>query len=125
MDIRVGDRITYKDMGITMITSVKDGKEINDIKTALKNNAIEIIKIERLKYEVIEERKQLLTEEEKEFLRIYEKVMKFKITEIEKEDNRLYIWDMGSNYEIEIDESVFKNLENEKTYNAEELGLEE
>lgn len=123
INLQVGDRVTYIDKQgkKCIITVLEDKGELSDNKD---NPIKEIIKIERPKYEVIEETKELLTDEEKEFFKIYEKVMDFKITEIEKANNKLYVWDMGTNYEIEIDESVFLNLENEKTYTLKELGLE-
>ena len=65
-----------------------------------------------------------MTDEEKEFLKSYMKVFKFKITELEKEPGKLVIWDLGSNYNVEIDEGTFKNLEKCKSYTLKELGLE-
>ncbi len=121
MTYKFGDRVIYRVSGETIETLVADNEDVNNIQ----ENRLEILKIERPKYEIVEEKKELLTEQEKEFLKIYMQVFGFKITELEKENNRLFIWDMGSNYVIEIDESVFKNLEEEKSYTLKELGLEE
>lgn len=77
MDIQLGDRITYKYINaidkkkITRL--VLDETEAKDYKNMAsdtnKESSIEIIKIERQKYEVIEEKKDLLTEEERELLK--------------------------------------------------------
>ena len=69
MDIQVGDRIIYKYMGEMKTSLITDDEDIENIQEDIKNNSIEIIKIERPKYEVVEEKKELLTEEEKDFLR--------------------------------------------------------
>ena len=123
MDIQVGDRVTFESVKskeiITLIAS-----SIAFINDLLDENYAKILKIERPKYEVVEEKIELLTDEEKEFLKSYMKVFKFKITELEKEPGKLVIWDLGSNYNVEIDEGTFKNLEKCKSYTLKELGLE-
>ena len=100
---------------------VLDKSDIND----LDSKTIEILKIERPKYEVVEEKKELLTEEEKEFLRIFNKIEKNKIKEVGISnsgnlcitDNRIF-----TNF---IDTDKFQNLEKNKSYTLKELGLEE
>ena len=67
MDIRVGDRVTYKyneKIKIDLVENLETIENVNKLE-----NQIEILKIERPKYEVVEEKKELLTEEEKEFLK--------------------------------------------------------
>ena len=91
MTYKFGDRVIYRVSGETIETLVADNEDVNNIQ----ENRLEILKIERPKYEIVEEKKELLTEQEKEFLKIYMQVFGFKITELEKENNRLFIWDMG------------------------------
>ena len=45
-------------------------------------------------------------------------------SKLERTLNYLNIWETDSNYTIEINESVFKNLEEYKSYTLKELGLE-
>ena len=65
----IGDRVTYKIIRTNEISTliIDGGALLNDFKD---KDFIEIIKIERPKYEVIEEKKELLTDEEKEFFKI-------------------------------------------------------
>ena len=127
MDMQVGDKVTYK------IREIVFTEIINNLSwgVKLKNDAMyEILKIERPKYEVVEEKKELLTEEEREFLKQYIKLIGLKkgVKYIKKLINRfLYVILLdGSNFEIEVSYGEnFKNLENEKVYTLKELGLEE
>ena len=127
MDMQVGDKVTYK------IREIVFTEIINNLSwgVKLKNDAMyEILKIERPKYEVVEEKKELLTEEEREFLKQYIKLIGFEkdVGYIKKSINRfLYvILSDDSNFEIEVSYGEnFKNLENEKVYTLKELGLEE
>ena len=129
MDIQVGDKITYKGVyGAERQVIMTNLDVIDDYK------GIDIIKIERPKYEVVEEKKELLTEEEKEFLR---QALKFgnygsdtgngTIKFIVKSGYfiELYYEDWTCNT-IYIDKKLyFKNLEQEEPYTLKELGLEE
>ena len=94
---------------------------------------IEILKIERPKYEVVEEKKELLTEEEKEFLK---KALEFgnygeatkngTIKFIEKRGYFIYFYyDEWCSNSIYIDKNLyFRKLEEDKKYTLQELGLD-
>lgn len=69
MDIQVGDRITYKNGHVELIQNNEN------LKDRIENCTIEVVKIERPKYEIVEEKEELLTEEEKEFLKNYVKLI--------------------------------------------------
>ncbi len=134
MDIQVGDLVTYKNsMGNIRQVVIKDEEQkikyINNVDT-YKN----ILKIERPKYEVVEEKKELLTEEEREFLR---QILKFGNYGSNTENGIIkYIIKDGYYIELHyedwayntiyIDKNLyFRNLERNKTYTLKELGLEE
>ena len=95
----------------------------------IKKGYIEILKIERPKYEVIEEKKELLTEEEREFLRLY-----IKYLNMQGKDVLIGIRKMGSEIWFLISEcsgyiykhnsQAFKGLELNRKYTLKELGLE-
>ncbi len=146
MDIRVGDKITGKWLDNNQIvTEVINSMEPLDLLISnIRNKNIEILKIERPVYEevdsdgihieeneVIYERKELLTKEERYFLKLYIKLN----TDFQEEKiNYIYIisdnflhFNYGQNYdyEIEICKDMFSNLSKEKTYTLSELGLEE
>lgn len=88
-EIEVGDRVTYRN------------KITGEIRQSIKLNSIEfttneeILKIERPKYEVVEEKKELLTEEEREFLKDMCKY--FDVTEICFNDTYISIYDYEDN----------------------------
>ena len=127
MDIQVGDRIIYKHMGEMKTSLITDDEDIENIQEDIKNNSIEIIKIERPKYEVVEEKKELLTEE-KEFLKLYIKLIKSlnngQLISIRKQSGWIILeLKTGLEYQADIG-SKFKNIEDCKKYNLSELGLE-
>lgn len=133
MDIQVGDRVTYRYLNtldkkkITRIiineNEIKD--YINIFNDVNKEFAIEILKIERPKYEGIEEKEELLTEEEKEFLKQYIKILNIEdnIKFIEKFMNELYVHTDDTFYKLEINIG-FNKLQKEKSYTLKELGIE-
>ena len=133
MDIQVGDRIAYKylfDNNKIYSFIIRNTANLKDYERMKENNRIEILKIERPKYEVVEEKKELLTEEEREFLRLY---IKLNITFQKEKINYIYLtkdylhFNYGKNYdyEIEICNGMFLNLKREKNiYALSELGLE-
>ena len=135
MDIKVGDLVTYKSSGEIRIASIIDDKDIDNIQEDIKNKNIEILKIERPHYEVVEEKKELLTKEEKEFLKQVLKFMDIKILyiSIDKQvvSNRKKIHfsqnedGSGLGYWYYIKNSYFNRLEDNKVYTLQELGLEE
>ena len=82
LDIQVGDRITYKYDEKIRISIIENLSDIEFMRKFA--NSIEIIKIERPKYEVVEENEELLTEEEREFLKQYKLFANYKIDLIQK-----------------------------------------
>lgn len=134
MDIQVGDRVTYKYLNTIdkkLITRIiLDENEIKDYKNMSVNTdkefAIEILKIERPKYEVIEvieEKKELLTEEEKEFL--ISMIKFYNIDKIVFNDKDI---DFYENHKVvncpdNPARLEFENIERYKFYTLEELGL--
>lgn len=145
-DIQVGDKVSYINPNDKYD---KNGQEIEpeiqtDIITEIRtrsllitkarNKHIKILKIERPKYEVIEEneedeQKELLTEEEKELLKQYVKW-------IESLNNGEIICvyrsysDIVVNLKTQLDYTIdvgarFEKMENFKDYTLQELGLEE
>ena len=125
MDIQVGDRVYWKYINeeenfiyINIVTSISDKDCINQ------GDRI-ILKIERPHYEVIEEKKELLTEEEKEFLKDmckYYNIIKIYFCEdsIDFYDNDCIVNCPDYPHNIK-----FKNVEKHRYYTLEELGLEE
>lgn len=91
-----------------------------------KRKDIQILKIERPQYETIEEKKELLTKEEKEFLkdmiRWYSDVSKIifigRDVDIYEEEHIINCPEYPNSLE-------FKNVEERKEYTLSELGLEE
>ena len=140
MDIQVGDRVTYKyetEQGIrvSIISSLEEAQDYKNMANSSgEYDSIEIIKIERPKYEVVEEKKELLTEEEKEFL---EQVLKFgnykeettngTVKFIEKKGYYIYLYyDEWACNTVYFDKNLyFRNLIEDKKYTLKELGLEE
>ena len=124
IDLQVGDRVTYKST---------DNEERQVIMTNLKQidnykNSGLIVKIERSKYEVVEEKKELLTEEEKIFLRQYIKIIKSlnngTVDRIRRKEEDIYIvLKNGLTYKIEIG-MQFGNMNINNEYTLRELGLD-
>lgn len=133
MDIQVGDRVTYRYINDSdkkeLVSIITDDEEIKHYiirarKEIINSFSIEILKIERPRYEVVEEKKELLTDEEREFLKLYIKFSNKIIDGIKKEDSVLNF--MQDNDEYNFIELVddFKNLRDGKLYTLSELGLE-
>lgn len=130
-NIEIGDKVTYKYLDtnkqFTMI--VVTDSDINDLNTMKKEDLIQILKIERPKYEVIEEYKEdLLTEVEKDLLKAYIKL----IESLNNGDiigiERLGAWliiklKTQLEYQVEVGPR-FKNLEDSKLYTLRELEVE-
>ncbi len=134
MNIQVGDLVTYiNSIGNIRQVVIKDEEQkikyVNNVDT-YKN----ILKIERPKYEVVEEKKELLTEEEKADLKdIIENVNKYSCMKVntisfrETNNDKLVINCFNNDYcmfEMVIYEK-FKNLNKSERYTLKELGLEE
>lgn len=134
MDIQIGDKVTYKIDNKVITTLIMNN--LANIEFILDNDEhnIEILKIERPKYETIEEKKELLTEEEKEFLK---QALKFGNYKNGTENGIIkYITKIGYSLclnfsphhcnSIYIDKNLyFKNLVEDEEYTLSELGLEE
>ena len=129
MDIRVGDKITLDCMGDVKTIIITTEQQIEQIKENVTTYTNKILKIERPKYEVVEEKKELLTEEEKEFLKQYIKIIKaLKNGEIiticrTEEDIKLKL-STSISYKIEAGPK-FGNMKMNIDYTLQELGLEE
>lgn len=106
MKIEVGDRVTYDDGYIELIF---DSEEIK-YKTVVRDR--EIIKVERIGqngWEVVEEKKELLTEKEREFLKFFVKhydvsgfsFLNFDISVYDLEDNTVSYINYPENMEFE------------------------
>ena len=133
MDIQVGDIVTYKNINEPDYQARQkimiNEDDIAKIHSCIKESQIEILKIERPKYEVVEEKKELLTEEEREFLKLYIKIIKSlnngQIISIRKQSGWIVL-KLKTELEYQADiGSKFKNMEDCKKYNFSELGLEE
>lgn len=130
LDIQVGDKVTYFNR--------ECNKEICEIATTETIDRIEwfkhkILKIERPNYTVIEERKELLEDVEKEYLSNLIKPFKNKVKHICKvraEDGKnefIYLKIDGSP-DIDLPRfqmgTMYKNMEQAVKYTLKELGLE-
>ena len=129
MDIQIGDKVTIDCMGDVKTIIITTEQEIKQIKENVAIFTNKILKIERPKYEVVEEKKELLTEEEREFLKLYIKIIKSlnngQIISIRKQSSWIILGlKTGLEYQADIG-SKFKNMEDCKKYNFSELGLEE
>ncbi len=130
MDIQVGDRVTYIDKQgkKCIITVLEDKGELCDCKD---NPVSEILKIERPKYEVVEEKKELLTEKEREFLKdmcnmckYYNNISLIYFTEeaVIRFCNKVFYVIGALDYPNSLN---FNNIEKGTYYTLKELGLEE
>ena len=135
MDIQVGDRVTYKYENGTVCEEIMTNKDdIEGIKITLKElEGVEILKIERPKYEKIEEKKEILDETEKKYLLNIIKPFKSKVQYIKKcvgrqKENYIYI-DLYNDEYITLpyfeENTMYKGMEGDKKYTLKELGLEE
>ena len=120
--IQVGDKITYKNsMGNIRQVIIKD--EEQKIKYLNNTNAYsKILKIERTTYEVVEENKELFTDEEREFLKDICKY--YNIIEIEFGSTSIYFFDVDQNVVNNFDypqNMKIENVERNKFYTLKEL----
>ena len=121
MDIQVGDKVTYK--------YKYDNEKIEEIMIDmdyvenLKEDVdIEILKIERPSYEVVEEKKELLTDEERDFLKGFINIKSDKILYIQRRNTSIVI--VGKQWADSVLTNKFQNLEKGKQYTLKDLGLE-
>ncbi len=129
-DLQEGDRITYKyNNGDDKIykSIIQDDGDLEDYKERIERKSLEILKIERPKYEVVEENEELLTEEEKEFLKGMCKY--YDITKIKFYDIDVRLFDKDNRIKNCPDYPPNMKFQNVKKtnyyYNLKELGLEE
>lgn len=127
MDIQVGDRITYKkkDVSEIRVNIISSKFDLSCINSNLIHDKIELLKIERPKYEEI---KELLTKEEKEFLKSYIRLIGFEnnVKFIEKMDNHIIALYLSDNSDFRFEISTNENfigIENYIRYSTQELGL--
>ena len=131
--IQVGDRVTIDCMGDTKTIIITREKEIEQIKDNVASYTNKILKIERPKYEVVEEKKELLDKKEREYLSNVIKPFKNIVENIEKRE-----WDKKEYIHIKIkgeivgisfpyfkSNTMYKGMEEGKKYTLSELGLEE
>lgn len=119
MDIQVGDRVTF-DNGVVQVLNTE-----NAIEQAI-GSVVKIIKIERPQWSVVEENKELLTEEERAFLKAYLKFMELDKDDVKfkREYNKIsFLFDDGSGYVFEVDIDKFCNMENKHVYTPKELRI--
>ncbi len=124
IDLQVGDMITYEIVEDNVFKVLKriivDEYDI----AVIKINNYRILKIERPKYEVIKEKKELLTEEEKEFL--HDILKHYEITYI-RFDSYVKAFKEGGYVAVSTDyprDLKFEGIERYKDYTLKELGLE-
>lgn len=120
MNVEVGDRVTYKHKNEKgKITTIVDTNCEVDY---LRREDIKILKVERPNWTVVEEKKNLLTEEEREFLKQFIKFnSKTNIQQIERDIKVIYLEEIkNSGFGFHYD-SGFNGLEINKIYTLSEL----
>ena len=129
LDLQVGDRVTFENLeGNVVIMLIKNNAEIPEILDTLK--ARKILKIERPHYEVIEEKKELLTEEERKFLNHFIKSMEYysnNIWEIKFDEESIDFYGFSGVRLVSVDYPSILTFNTVKLgkYSVQELGLEE
>lgn len=142
LDIQVGDRVTHEIEGVkTMVeNNVCIMRTVKEKRTALVTmdqviikDETQILKIERIGkngwYTVYdkEEKKELLTEEERDFLEKFVKFSNNYINYIIRVEHTI-IFHTDCHYhreeKIEVNNNFFNKLENNRKYTLSELGLE-
>ena len=130
LDIQVGDRLTYynksNEREYTDIFSTSEDIEW------FKSKNREILKIERIGaggWYTVYEKEDLLTDEEREFLKLYIKYVDKNIDTIGTESiggrKSIYFAKSNSGYYYYSNQNYFKGLELDKKYTLKDLGLEE
>lgn len=114
MNIEVGDRVTYKNGEIKTILNYSDAYNAQHCAT--------IVKVERPNWEVVEEKKELLTEEEREFLKIYTKFNKIKYDKLRFCTDCVEFWNDISIMSYHVN-NKFKNIELGRFYEKQELRI--
>ena len=122
-NIEVGDRVTYGEKGQYQVLITNNEQDFCD--------EVEIKKIERIGqngwYTVYEKEKELLTEEEREFLKDIIKYYK-NIYYLSFDKSNIFVREKSGRCVLAIDKPnnmFFESIENNKDYEISELGLEE
>lgn len=118
MNIEVGDKVTYDNGYVEIIC---DDDDIN-YQTAV--NGRKIVKIERPEWRVVEEKKELLTEEEKTIIKSVKQSVK-NIKFVMKMLNCINFYETkNSGWTVSIaDKENFKKLKEDKFYTLSELRI--
>lgn len=138
--IEVGDRLTfYKNDKEKAIVLVMTNSDQQFYERNFKDYYDNLVKIERIGqngwYTVYEkqEKKELLTEDEREFLKLYLNLLKsvIHITQLEKTNyETVKLWSSNETdeteyiYSFDISSDMFKKINENKRYTLSELGLE-
>lgn len=118
MDIEVGDRVTFDDGSKTILNTERDIDIISSYRE------YKPVKIERPNWKVVEEKKELLTEEEREFLRLYMTINKIRADKIKFNIFEVNFMENGSIFTAYINtESSFRNLDYGVHYSLKELRI--
>ena len=123
-DIKVGDRITFKTIREIHTRLMISSEDVRIIQ----RDCMEILKIERIGengWYTVYEKKELLTDEEKEFLKAFRNISRYRIERVSINSDRELRIDRGQTYTNYIPTGKFKNLEVNKWYTLKELGLED
>ena len=133
LDLQVSDRVTYKytDKSNTVVELVSnDNVDVLSFKDYLENERIKILKIERIGengWYTVYEKKDLLTSEEKEFLK---DIIKYydNISQIKFREEIINLCDEDSYVMCSLDypdNMKFENIKKVEFYTLKDLGLEE
>ena len=127
MNLQVGDRVTFRYLKIKdkiYITIINILSELTDYERMVKENQIEILKVE--------EKKELLNEKEREYLSNIIRPFKNIVRGIEKREwgKREYIHfyiidEVGVSFPYFEPNTMYKGMKLKKEYTLSELGLEE
>ena len=130
LDIQVGDRLTYKSIGKIFIELIKSSRDLKEILFEIENKDTEILKIERIGengWYTVYEKKDLLTDEEREFLKniikYYDGISRIEATlsSISFENDNFHIICI-----IDYPKKLkFENIKKNEYYTLKDLGLEE
>ena len=124
MEIEVGDRVTYKRMNgeKTKTVIIETDNEARSYENDFEIGYHKLLKIERPNWEVVEEKKELLTEGEREFLKIYTKFNKIKYDKLRFCTDCVEFWNDISIMSYHVN-NKFKNIELGRFYEKQELRI--
>ena len=125
--IQVGDRVIYRYVNEEEQKQERIAVNMDEI-FWLGNTDKEILKIERIGsngWYTVYEKKDLLTDEEREFLKAFKNISRQEIEGVEIDSDKVLTIHRERNYTSYIPTNKFKNLKKDKWYTLKELGLEE